>query len=81
MYICIPPCTCAIDSYNKDITVTGTNEPTVWVGLMDQFSDGGRVNPEGAYPTAYQSTLRAEWSYTAVPTGDFDYGGRNVSDG
>lgn len=63
-------------SYNKDISATGTNEPTVWVGLKEDVNPDGSVKPDNSYPTAYQSTLRAEWSYGAVPTSKFSYGAK-----
>eukprot|EP00942_MAST-04A_sp_MAST-4A-sp1_P013572 g13572.t1 len=58
---------------NKSIgNVTGTNEPTTWVGTLDQLNPDGTVKE--SYPTSYANTLRDEWGDTSVKTSSYLYG-------
>ncbi len=47
-------------------------EPTVWIGLPQDFGPDGRV--KFSYPSSYQNTLRGNWGYQAKKTGDFHLG-------
>ena len=58
---------------NKSVgNVTGTNEPTTWVGTTDQLNDDGTV--KASYPTSYANTLRSEWGYTPLETSKYSWG-------
>jgi hypothetical protein len=52
-------------------------EPTVWIGLSDEFDKNGRV--QAGYPSSYQNTMRSNpgshnWGYQPKRTGDFHFG-------
>ncbi|MEW6741261.1 MAG: malectin domain-containing carbohydrate-binding protein [Planctomycetota bacterium] len=47
-------------------------EPTVWIGLLDDAGEDGRVT--SSYPASYQNTLRGNWGYAARKTSDFLFG-------
>ena len=53
---------------------TGSNEPTVWVGLTDDLDATGRIRPAGAYPTSYANTQRGQWGYAPRNTSSFGWG-------
>ena len=53
--------------YNQSF-LTGTNEPTVWVGTADAVLPSGDVTPSGGYPTSWANTLRSEWGYQPINT-------------
>ena len=40
---------------------TGHNEPTVFVGTLDDLETDGSVKTAAAYPTSYANTMRGEW--------------------
>jgi hypothetical protein len=47
-------------------------EPTVWIGLPGDASQGGKV--KFSYPSSYQNNLRGNWGYAATKTGDYVFG-------
>ena len=57
-------------------TRTGTNEPTVWVGVKEELAEDGTilVDGGGAYPTSYANTLRGEWAEAALATSNYSWG-------
>eukprot|EP00118_Oscarella_pearsei_P019329 m.204509 g.204509 ORF g.204509 m.204509 type:complete len:965 (+) comp39649_c0_seq9:56-2950(+) len=57
---------------------TGRDEPTVWVGLKTDLNDDGTVRK--SYPTSYANTMRNQWGYTALPTGNYSYGASQIFD-
>jgi hypothetical protein len=55
---------------------TGRNEPTVWVGLMDELNADGTVKQ--SYATSYANSLRNQFGYTSLATGNYSYGARQL---
>lgn len=53
-------------------------EPTVWIGLTNEFDQLGRVR--AAYPASYQNTLRGNWGYLARSTSEFAFGAGQLFD-
>lgn len=51
---------------------TGTNEPAVWIGPVEQVNADGTVM--SAYPTAWASTLRPQWGMSATNSSAFAFG-------
>lgn len=51
---------------------TGSNEPTVWVGLKSQVNADGTVT--SAYPTSYANSLRGFWGNEPLATGNYTFG-------
>lgn len=60
-------------SASSPVTTTGVNEPTVWVGTVDQLNADGTVN--SAYPVSWANTQRVQWGMTAMNTSDPLYQG------
>ena len=54
---------------------TGSNEPAVWLGQAAGVNADGTLSPSsGVYPTAWATTLRAQWGMTQLNTSDYGYG-------
>lgn len=51
-------------------------EPTVWIGMEDDFKDDGTVT--AAYPALHANTGTYTWEYEAVPTSQFHFGARHL---
>ena len=47
-------------------------EPTVWIGLPGDIGGGDKV--KFSYPSSYQNSLRGNWGYLAMKTGDYVFG-------
>eukprot|EP00750_Incisomonas_marina_P015233 INCI18123.1.p1 GENE.INCI18123.1~~INCI18123.1.p1 ORF type:complete len:1078 (+),score=169.67 INCI18123.1:152-3385(+) len=62
--------------YEDGTPVTGTDEPTVWVGTEECLDTDGMVKPtaECAYATSYANTMRNEWGYAPLPTSSYSWG-------
>lgn len=61
-----------IHCYNHHDNKNYNPEPTVWLGLEDEFDSDGKVLQ--SYPVDYFNTLRTTVGYTSTKTGDFSYG-------
>ena len=59
---------------NSHGRATGSNEPTVFVGTLDDISADGSVKPASAYETSYANTMRGEWGYAPMPTSNYSWG-------
>ena len=55
-----------------EFNMTGTNEPSVWVGPRSLVKPDGTVL--AAYPTSWANSQRHEWAYWPHPTSDY-FGG------
>jgi hypothetical protein len=55
-----------------EFNMTGTNEPTVWLGPRSLVNADGTV--QAAYPTSWANSQRHEWAYWPHPTSDY-FGG------
>ena len=53
---------------------TGHNEPTVFVGTLDDLETDGSVKTSAAYPTSYANTMRGEWGYAPMATSNYSWG-------
>ena len=53
---------------------TGSDEPTVFVGTLDDLEADGSVKTSAAYPTSYANTMRGEWGYAPMATSDYSWG-------
>jgi hypothetical protein len=47
-------------------------EPTVWIGEKKDHAPDGRVL--ASYPASYQNSLRGNWGYEPMKTGDYPFG-------
>ena len=52
----------------------GHNEPTVFVGTLDDLETDGSVKTTAAYPTSYANTMRGEWGYAPMATSNYSWG-------